>query len=160
MKFEPFIHIRPGKVTAGMTLVDDKPRADMFMPAWMVSLGLLCTMFGVILGIVMVAVKMPFLLILLSAVLVVFGIATLMFWKNHKIHMLSDDEFRYHTWLGKKHVYRFDEIKDVKKAHGYSFLFIGERKVYIDSAALFTKRLSDRLNRRVEELHGSEQADC
>lgn len=52
MKLKRFTHIRPGKYSAGTTLTDDEPRADMFLPAWLFVMGLLLSMFGAIIGIV------------------------------------------------------------------------------------------------------------
>lgn len=102
MKLKPFVRIQPGRISGGTTLVDDKPRADMFLPAWLFSMGVFCLMFGTIAGVVIVALHIPVLLLLLDIGLVVMGVVALMCWKNQTIHMLSDDLFEYRTFLGKK----------------------------------------------------------
>ena len=157
MKTKFFTHESSGKMRWGTTLVDDHPRADMFLPAWMFAMGLLFTIFGVIMGTVLILLPIPPVYILLAAVLLLFGIAALMCWKNQTIHMLSDDSFEYSTFLGKKTVYRFDEITGMKQGSDYTTLFIGEGKVHIESIAIVSQRLTQRINKQLEKLYDNEQ---
>lgn len=157
MKLKPFIRIRSGKISAGTTLVDDKSRADMFLPAWMFTVGLFCLVFGIIMGIVFVALQISVLLIVLAAALVLVGVAEIMCWKNQTIHMLPNDSFEYSTLFGKKTIYCFDEIKGIKNGNDSITLFVGEGKVHIDSIAIVSQRLFQRINKQLTELYGSEQ---
>lgn len=155
MKF--YSHKSDGKMRWGTTLVDDQPRADMFLPAWMFSMGLLFTMFGVIAGTVLVLLPIPSGCIVFAVVLLLAGIAELLCWKNQTIHMLTDDSFEYSTFLGKKTVCRFDEITGMKKSFDSATLFVGEGKVYIDSSAIVSQRLTGRINKQLEKLQVNEQ---
>ena len=150
MNLKPFIHIRPGKISAGTTLVDDEPRADMFLPAWLFSLGLLCLAFSIMIGIVVVVLQISVLLVVLSIILVLFGTAAILCWKNQTIHMLPNDSFEYSTFLGTKTVYRFSEIKGIKKGSDSITLLVGEGKVHIESIAIISDRLAERINKQVE----------
>ena len=155
MKLKPFVHIRPGKISFGTTLVDDKPRADMFLPAWLFVMGLLLSMFGAIVGIVFAVLQISTLMIALAAVMVLLGVAAILCWKNQTIRMLPNDTFEYSTFLGNKIIYRFSDIKGLKKNTDSMTLFVAEGKVHIESIAILTDRLSDRINKQLEELDGN-----
>ena len=155
MKLKPFIHIRPGKISFGTTLVDDEPRADMFLPAWLFVMGLLLCIFGTIVGIVFAVLQISTLMIALAAVMVLLGVAVFLYWKNQTIRMLPNDAFEYSTFLGKKTIYRFGDIKGLKKNTDSMTLFVAEGKVHIESIAILTDRLSDRINKQLEELDGN-----
>ena len=152
MKLKPFVHTRPGKISFGTTLVDDEPRADMFLPAWLFIMGLFLTMFGAIIGIIFLILQISVLIIALSGAMVLLGIVALLCWKNQTIHMNPNDTFEYSTFLGNKTVYRFDDIKGLKKNGDSMTLFVADGKVHIESIAIFTDRLADRINKQLEIL--------
>ena len=155
MKLKPFVHIRPGKISFGKTLVDDEPRADMFLPAWLFVMGLLLCIFGTIVGIVFAVLQISTLMIALAAVMVLLGVAVFLYWKNQTIRMLPNDAFEYSTFLGKKTIYRFGDIKGLKKNTDSMTLFVADGKVDIESIAIVTDRLSDRINKQLEALNGN-----
>ena len=155
MKLKPFVHIRPGKISFGTTLVDDEPRADMFLPAWLFVMGLLLCIFGTIVGIVFAVLQISSLMIALAAVMVLLGVAAFLCWKNQTIRMLPNDAFEYSTFLGKKTIYRFGDIKGLKKNTDSVTLFVAEGKVHIESIAIVTDRLSDRINKQLEAINGN-----
>lgn len=155
MKLKPFVHTRPGKFSFGTTLKDDEPRADMFLPAWLFVMGLLLCMFGTIVGNVFVVLQISFLIIVLAVAMVLLGVTTLLCWKNQTIRMLPNDTFEYSTFLGNKTVYRFSDIKGLKKNTDSITLFVADGKVHIESIAIVTDRLSDRINKQFEALNGN-----
>ena len=155
MKLKPFVHTRPGKISFGTTLVDDEPRADMFLPAWLFVMGLLLCMFGTIVATVFVVLQISFLIIVLAVTMVLLGVAALLCWKNQTIRMLPNDTFEYSTFLGNKTVYRFSDIKGLKKNTDSITLFVADGKVHIESIAIVTDRLSDRINKQFEALNGN-----
>ena len=155
MKLKPFVHIRPGKISFGTTLVDDEPRADMFLPAWLFVMGLLLCIFGTIVGIVFAVLQISTLMIALAVVMVLLGVAAFLCWKNQTIRMLPNDTFEYSTFLGNKIIYRFSDIKGLKKNTDSMTLFVAEGKVHIESIAIVTDRLSDRINKQLEALNGN-----
>ena len=155
MKLKPFVQIRRRrfgiKISAGTTLVDDVDRADMYLPAWFFGLGLLLFAFGGILTAVSIAVQLPFFLSLLAAVLALLGVAVIMYWKNQTIRMLDNDCFEYTTFLGKKTVYRFADIKELKKNTDSMTLLVADGKVHIEACAIVTDRLVERINRELTD---------
>ena len=155
MKLKPFVHMRPGKFSFGTTLVDDEPRADMFLPAWLFVMGLLLSMFGAIVGIVFAVLQISTLIIVLAAGMSLLGVAAILCWKNQTIRMLPNDTFEYSTFWGNKIIYRFSDIKGLKKNTDSMTLFVAEGKVHIESIAILTDRLSDRINKQLEELDGN-----
>jgi hypothetical protein len=155
MKLKPFVHMRHGKFSFGTTLVDDEPRADMFLPAWLFVMGLLLSMFGAIVGIVFAVLQISTLIIVLAAGMALLGVAAILCWKNQTIRMLPNDTFEYSTFLGNKIIYRFSDIKGLKKNTDSMTLFVAEGKVHIESIAILTDRLSDRINKQLEELDGN-----
>lgn len=155
MKLKRFVHKRPGRISFGTTLVDDEPRADMFLPAWLLVMGLLLSVFGAIAGIVFAVLQISTLVIVLSAVMVLLGVAALLCWKNQTIRMLSNDTFEHSTLWGNKTVYRFSDIKGLKKSTDSMTLFVADGKVHIESIAIVTDRLSDRINKQLEALNGN-----
>lgn len=155
MKVKPFVQIRRRRfgirISAGTTLVDDEDRADMYLPAWLFGFGLLLLAFGGILLAVSVAVQLPAFLSALAAVLALLGVAAVMCWKNQTIRMLDDDCFEYSTFLGKKTVYRFSDIKELRKNTDSMTLFVADGKVHIESIAIVTDRLAERINRELTD---------
>ena len=156
MKIKWFTHIRPGKYSAGTTLTDDEPRADMFLPAWLLAMGLLLCVFGAIIGIVFAVLQISVLMIVLAAVMVLLGMAAILCWKNQTIRILPNDAFEYSTFLGNKTVYRFSEIKGIRINLDSATLLVADGKVHIESIAIVTDRLEKRINNRLEERNGNE----
>ena len=156
MKLKPFSYIRPGKYSSGITVTDDEPRADMFMPASFFIMGLLFVLIGGIFEIVFVVLQISVLLIVFAAVMVFLGVALLLCWKNQTIRMVSDDAFEYSTFLGNKTIYYFNQIKGMKINSDSATLFVADGKVHIDSVAVVTERLEDRINKQLEEINGNE----
>lgn len=152
MKLKPFVHMRTGKFSFGTTLVDEEPRADMFLPAWWFVMGLLSCMFGAIVGIVFAVLQISALMTVLAAVMVFLGVAVLLCWKNKTIRMLPNDTFEYSTFWGKKSIYRFNDIKGLKKNTDSVTLLVADGKVHIESIAIVTARLSNRINKQLEKL--------
>ena len=127
----------------------------MFLPAWLLVMGLLLCMFGTIVGIVFAVLQISTLMIALAAVMVLLGVAAILCWKNQTIRMLPNDTFEYSTFLGKKTIYRFGDIKGLKKNTDSMTLFVAEGKVHIESIAILTDQLSDRINKQLEALNGN-----
>jgi len=155
MKLKPYVHIRPGRISIGTTPVDDELRADMCLPAWLFTMGLFLVMFGGILGTVSIVLPIPKLVFVFAAVLVLVGVAAIICWKNQTIHMLPNDTFVYSTLFGNKTVYRFDEIKRIKYSSDSITLLVGDGKVHIESIALVSKRLEERIHKQLQELNGN-----
>ena len=79
------------------------------------------------------------------------GIAAFLCWKNQKIRMLSNDKFEYTTWLGHSYEYYFRDITDLRVNQDSMTLFVGQKKIHIESMAVLSERLANRINQSLEE---------
>ena len=152
MKLKFGSSVKPGRISGGTYLVDDKMRADMFLPVWLLGLGILLVMFGGIFGIVMTALGLAGPMIILFVALIALGIGAILCWKNQTIRMLANDSFEYSTFLGNKRVYRFGEIRGFRKNNDSFTLYVGDGKVHIDACAIMSEKLEDRINRQLQLL--------
>ena len=135
---------------------EDKPRADMFLPRKFQVLSVVLTVIGILLG-VYAFLRTPLWAVIVSPVCLILGISLFLCWRNQKITVLSDETFEYSTFLGKKTVYRFDEIKGIRKNSDSMTMFVGDGKVHIESAAVMTKALSERINRQLAAMYGQSE---
>lgn len=132
----------------GATISDDAPRADMYLPIKILSLCPVLFIAGIVFAVMAVLKNTPVLAVL-SPICIILAVAALLCWRNQKIEMLSDDEFEYSTFLGKKTIYRFDEIKSLRKNRDSMTLYVGYGKVHIESGAILTERLIERIDREL-----------
>ncbi len=121
------------------------PRADMFLPDWL-------NVFGVFLdALALVALGAAivfgvYLTIILSLLLGSLGIAAYLCWKNQKINIIDENTFEYTTFLGKKTIYKFSDIKEMRVNSDSYTLFVGDGKVHIESCARISKELLDKID--------------
>ena len=100
MKLKFGSSVKPGRISGGTYLVDDKMRADMFLPVWLLGLGIFLVMFGGIFGIVMTALGFAFPMIILFVALIALGIGAILCWKNQTIRMLASiPSSTAHSWV-------------------------------------------------------------
>lgn len=149
------ILVKLGELILGKAFSDEEPRADMYLPVWLLAFALVLLVGGVVFGICAV-VLLSGVCALGAGFCLVFGIAELLCWRNQTVRMLPDDSFEYTTFLGNKKVYRFDDITGLKNNSDSMTLIVGKDKVHIESCALLTKRFVERLNRRLSESSGDE----
>lgn len=152
MKLKIFTKI--GEILLGRVISDDEPRADMYLPVWILSMGIMLSVAGITIGViafVLSSVKAA----AVGVVLLLIGIAALLCWKNQSIVMLDDDSFEYRTMFGRKKVYNFSDLERIRKNNDSMTMFIGGGKVHIESSAILTKRLIDRINRQLEMMYGT-----
>lgn len=146
MKFR--LAVKLMELILGTAVSDDEPRADMFLPVKVLSLAPVMLIAGVVFAVI-ATIKGTIALAVLTPICIILGVAALLCWRNQKIVMLSDDEFEYSTFLGKKTVYRFDEIKMLRRNKDSMTLYVGDGKVHMESSAIFTERLLERINRQL-----------
>ena len=145
-----------GELLLGEKFSGDGHRADMFLPIWLLAFSIVLLVAGAVAGIY-AAIKLSLIALVAAVALAALGVAALLCWRNQTIRMLSDDYFEYTTFLGKKTVYRFSDIKGLKKNNDSMTLFVADRKVHIEACAKTTVRLLDRINRQLEVIYGSGQ---
>ena len=124
---------------------EKKPRADMYLPIWVNILGILVDL-GALALLVAAFITQTWALIMGFVAAGVLGVAANLCWKNQKINMIDDYTFEYTTFLGKTTRYRFSDIRGLKSNTDSMTLFVGEGKVHIESCAIISATLVDRIN--------------
>ncbi|MBE7006628.1 MAG: hypothetical protein E7424_05710 [Ruminococcaceae bacterium] len=76
----------------------------------------------------------------------VLGVSAVLCWRNQSARMISDSAFIYQTMFGRKHEYRFSDIRDLKHGRGSMTLILEHGKVYIDSCAIKSTRFINAIN--------------
>lgn len=131
-------------------LPEDRPRADLYLPLWMLALGLGLNIWGIFMG-VLTAQKFTPAGLLLCVAGIVTGIAAILYWRNQTIRILTPDTFQYTNPLGRKRVYRFADIRGVKRNKDSMTLILTNGKVPTESIAILTPNLADSINRQLKE---------
>jgi len=118
----------------------DKPRADMYLPDWLLLLGVFFLFVGLVIVIISITILHIIILPLGIGIMIV-GVLAVLCWRNQSIRIVSSTEFEYKTFMGRKIRYRFDEIHGIRENNDSMTMFVGEGKVHIESCAIFTKEL-------------------
>ena len=149
MKFRLLVKL--GELILKRDIPEDAPRADMYLPIWMLSFAVVLIVVGIAVGIYTIF-KFSVVALVVAIVAVVLGIGALLCWKNQNIVILSGDLFEYTTFLGKKTTYRFSEIKGIRKNKDSYTLFVGNGKVHIESCAILSEELAKRINEQLNRI--------
>lgn len=132
---------------------DDEPRADMYLPDFLLALGIVLLAVGTACAIVAVIYH-----IVGAAAFAVFGLvvgaAAVMCWKNQNIRVISSEKFEYTTFLGKTYTFAFSEIKSLRRNRDSLTLYVGDKKVHMEAMAIISDRLADAINRELANKSG------
>lgn len=130
---------------------EDEPRADMYLPAFVLALGLVLLAAALVMVCMVIAsFRLPLLIAALAAALL--GAAALLCWRNQTIRIVGDDEFIYTTFLGHSRSYRFSQISGIKSSSDSCSLMLGTEKVHIESCAVMSQTLIDRIDQALNKL--------
>lgn len=128
----------------------DEPRADLYLPDWLLLFGAALLAGGVGCG-VLFAVSGNMALLAGAVGLLLTGLAAVLCWRNQTIRMINSEVFVYTTFLGNRRCYAFSQIHSIRRNADSTTLFVGEGKVHIESCARMTGRLIERLNSALAE---------
>ena len=132
----------------GMPEPGENPRADMFLPDWILA-------FGIVLALVAVGGVITFIIsgeigaLSFAIVAAILSPVAVLCWKNQTITILDESRFEYSTFLGTKKVYYFSDIRGIRKNSDSLTLYVGEDKVHIESATIMSSRLAQKINERL-----------
>lgn len=154
MKFRLLVKL--GEIILGHACPDNEPRADMFMPIKLLAFSVLLLMGGIA-ACVYAAINFSWGAVVVAVLAFILGCAAVLCWKNQTIRVLSDEEFEYSTFLGRKTVYRFSDIKFIKRNNDSMTMYVGNGKVHIESMAILTDRLVACINQQLSNLYGKEE---
>lgn len=128
-----------------------QPRADMFLDTKVLALGIVMALVGVGCGVALFFVYHVGLIIGLVAGILI-GVGAVLSWRNQTIRVVDEKTFVYTTFLGNKKTYQFADItKMVRNKDSYT-LFVGKEKVHIDSTAVMSKALIDKINESLAKI--------
>lgn len=130
----------------GMVPDDDQPRADMFLPDRLLAMALVFLGGGVVCAIIAVF-KVAIWAIACAVLGIVLGVFAVLCWKNQSIRIISNEQFTYTTMFGNTHTYSFSDIQGLRKNQDSMTLFVANKKVHIESMAIISDRLIERINK-------------
>ena len=141
-----------GSLILGREFSREEPRADMYLPLWILAFGLALIGIALVLG-VCSALSLSVPALIAAASCLPLGIGAVLCWKNQTVRVLPNDAFEYTTFLGRKTVYRFSDIRGLRKNQDSMILLVGSGKVHMESCAIISQRLADRINRQLAEIY-------
>lgn len=137
--------VKLSSLILGRAYSDDEPRADLYLPVWVLAFCVVLAALGIAAAIYSIAARSV--LAGVAAILCLgLGAAALLCWRNQTIRMLPDDSFEYTTFLGNKKVYRFCEITQARANRDSTTLIARGERIHIEASAIMSQRLADRLN--------------
>jgi len=119
--------------------------ADMRLPDWILGFGFALIAAAIALGIAGIS-SMNVKLLVIAPILLIVGAAAMLCYRNQKIFMTSEDTFEYRTMLGSVRAYRFEDIERIVRNRDSMTMFVRGDKVHIESGAILSQRLVDRIN--------------
>lgn len=129
----------------------DEPRADMFLPDRLLAMSVIFVVGGLVSLILAITSSLTWIIGVI--ICFAFGIAALLCWKNQSIHIISDEQFTYTTMFGKVRTYSFSDIQGLRRNQDSLTLFVANEKVHIESMAIISERLVERINNALEEIN-------
>ncbi len=145
MKFKLIVHALEALLHA--LCCEDEHPADMFLPEKLLAMALVFLISAAAALAAAVVMELPLLYPAAAAALTL-GASAFLCWRNQKICMLSDETFAYTTMFGRTTVHRFEDIVALKKKNDSFTLILKTGKVHIESMAI----LSDRLIQRIDAV--------
>lgn len=135
----------------GMTDSGEGLRADMFLPDLLLAIALVSLGVGMA-GVVIAVLKFAVWAVVGAVFGIVLGIFAVLCWRNQTIHMISDEQFTYTTMFGNTRTYSFSDIQGLRKNQDSLTLFVANEKVHIESMAIISERLADRIDKALEQV--------
>ncbi len=137
----------------GETYSSDVPRADMYLPERALAMSLVYLAGGTAFGI-WSCIQPTRWAVAVAVIVIGLGIALFLTWKNQTIHILSEEEFSYTTMFGKTYTYRFCDIQALRRNQDSMTLYVAGKKCHIESMAILSSRLTNRINQELRKIHG------
>ena len=128
---------------------EEAVKADMHLPEKLVAFGIALIILGFILLSAFIITRiLP--LLLFSVLVFIISPFTFLCYKNQRIYILSDEEFEYSTFMGRKTIYKFSDILALKINSDSQTLILKNGKVHIESMAVISDRLAELINKELE----------
>ena len=134
----------------GDAFMEEQKKADMYLPVKLLAMSLVMAVLGLALA-VFAVLNLHFWAGLGALACIGLGIAAFVCWKNQKIFIVSEEVFIYRTFLGKDHEYRFSQIQRAVQNTDSITLILDTGKVHIESMAILSDRLIQRIDRELDK---------
>ncbi len=118
---------------------------DVYLPAWVLGLGIFLLLAAVGCAVMSVTASMYFLIGV--PVCLGLGVAAILCWKNQWIRVLNDREFLYSTMFGRQSRHSFSEIRELKLNSDSISLILDDQKVHIEASAVVSDRFGEIINK-------------
>lgn len=129
----------------GITMSDDEPRADMYLPERLLAMSLVFLAIGMACAVYAV-IRFAIWWVVGAVLGIVLGVFALLCWKNQSIRIISDKQFTYTTMFGNIRTYAFSDIQGLHRNQDSLTLFVAGEKVHIESMAIISDRLAKTIN--------------
>lgn len=129
----------------GVTMGDNEPRADMYLPERLLAMSLISLAIGVACAGYSI-IQFTALPIVLAVLFIILGVLAFICWKNQSIHIISDEQFTYTTMFGNTRTYAFSDIQGLRKNQDSLTLFVAGEKIHIESMAIISDCLASAIN--------------
>lgn len=128
---------------------NDEPRADMYLPNKLLAFGIILCAIGTSI-IIVFSLMFNIKWLIAGICMFLLGIAAIMCWKNQTIHILSEDTFKYTTFLGNSYIYAFSDITAVRRNKDSLTVFLGNKKAHIEFMAVLSDSLVEKINNSLQ----------
>ena len=135
-----------------LRISEKEKNADMRLPTKVSAFGVamtFCGLFLVIISIISSAFAMLF-FALLSFLIAAFAFLC---YKFQRIYILSETEFEYTTFWGKKKIYKFEHIRAIKTNTDSHVLIFTKGRINIETSAILSEKLKILFNKELKRIH-------
>ncbi len=123
---------------------------DMYLPNWLCGFGWFLIVEAFAAAIISFSSNIRYLVV--EILCLGLGISAILCWKNQWIRILNGAEFEYSTMFGNRTVFQFSQVTGIRRNKDSWTLFVGSRKIHIESCAV----ISDALRTRFEQVLGNQ----
>ena len=133
--------------------IDEKIKnADMHLSFKVPYFGVAMALIGLLITVTSIATFSWFMLVF---ALITFLISAflLFYYRNVRIHVLSDADFQHTNFFGKKKIYKFEDIVSIEFNPDSHTLVFRKGRILIESSAFMSERLKLLFNKELDRIH-------
>jgi hypothetical protein len=127
-------------------------KADMQAPRKVAVFGIAMVLSGIFLAVIAI-LSLTWSMLFFAFFSFVSAAVAFLSYKFCRIFVLSDTEFQYTTFLGKKKIYKFEHIRWVKSNYDSRVIVLVDGKIHIESNAILSERLKVLFNKELERSY-------
>lgn len=131
---------------------EEDKKADMQLPTRIAAFGVVMTFAGIVLIILSIITNV---LSMLALAFIAFLVAAFAFlcYKFRRIHVLSETEFSFTNFWGRKRIYNFNHIRGDRISSESHTLIMNLGRIRIESANIMSDRLKRLFNKELARVH-------